>query len=107
MPSAFRYFVTVRRAIERPYSLFRRSATSSSESGLLLSSSSMILRTRSLTLCLDSTPPSSFSVPPVKKNLSGTIPCGVCAYYSLIARLTVETWIPNSSATSCIFSGLR
>ena len=50
--------------------------------------------------------PLDFVVPPTKKNLSGKIPRGVCAYLPATARLTVEMCTPTSSAISCMRSGL-
>ena len=67
---AFRYLVTVRRAMSSP-SAWSVAATSSSESGLLLSSFSITCRTRSFTLLRECIVPSVDRVPPVKKNFRG------------------------------------
>ena len=42
-----------------------------------------------------------------KKNLSGSTPRGVCTYFSLVTRLTVDSCMLMTSATSRSVSGLR
>ena len=43
----------------------------------------------------------------LKKYLSSKIPCGVCVYLFVVTRLTVDSCMPMSSATSRRFKGLR
>jgi len=105
-PRDLRYFVTVLLAMSNPCA-FKRSAISSSLKGDLGSSFSTISFTFCFTLTRDSEIPFVPSIAPVKKNLIGKIPRWLCAYFSAMARLTVETSIPSESATSCILSGLR
>ena len=45
--------------------------------------------------------------PDEKKYFSGNTPRGVCAYFSLVTRLTVDSCIPIASATSRNVSGFR
>ena len=58
-------------------------------------------------------PRADTSSPPVvvrpdeKKNLRGSTPRGVCTNFSLVTRLTVDSCMPITSATSRSVSGLR
>ena len=67
----------------------------------------MILRIFSFTLSLAIASPSTRLMLELKKYLSSKMPCGVCAYLLVVTRLTVDSCISMSSATSRRFSGFR
>ena len=67
----------------------------------------MMARMRSFTLSADTSSPSVLFRLEVKKYLSSKIPCGVCTYLFAVARLTVDSCMPMSSATSFSTSGFR
>ena len=64
-------------------------------------------RIRSLTLSAETSSPSVLLRLEVKKYLSSKMPCAVCTYLLAVARLTVDSCMPMSSATSFSTSGLR
>jgi hypothetical protein len=61
----------------------------------------------SFTLSADTSDPCPPRRLDVKKYLSSNVPCGVCTYLPAVARLTVDSCIPMSFATSFSTSGRR
>ncbi len=76
-------------------------------SGCFASSPTTIALMRSLTLSEDTSSPLPVLMLEVKKNFSSKMPCGVCTYLLAVARLTVDSCMPMSSATSFSTSGCR
>src|SRR6185436_12409102 len=99
MPISSRYFATVRRAMSI-CSLASISAMYWSLSGFLPSSLPMISRIFSLTLSAETSEPWPPRRLEVKKYLSSNVPCGVWTYLPAVARLTVDSCMPMSLATS-------
>ena len=106
MPISSRYFATVRRAMSI-CSLPSSSAMYWSLSGFFASSLAMISRIFSLTLSALTSEPWPPRRLDVKKYLSSNVPCGVCTYLPAVARLTVDSCMPMSSATSRSTIGRR
>jgi hypothetical protein len=65
----------------------------------------MMLRMRSFTLSADTSSPCPLRRLEVKKYLSSNVPWGVCTYLPAVARLTVDSCMPMSLATSFRTSG--
>src|SRR5579872_4072718 len=107
IPSISRYFATVRRAIWMPSRLARSSTICWSDSGLPLSSSSMIFLMACLTLSLAMSSSAMRRIEELKKYLSSNSPCGVWTYLLVVTRLMVDSCIPTVSATSLRIIGLR
>src|SRR6185295_3481547 len=105
IPIISRYFATVRRAMST-FSLPSISAMYWSLYGWRASSAWMISRIRCLTLSEETSSPPPARRLEVKKNLSSTVPCGVCTYLPEVARLTVDSCMPMSFATSFSTRGL-
>lgn len=109
MPSCSRYFATVRREISNPFS-FNTVTIAWSESGFRLSSPLISAEISFLTSALEaaSSPPAERTGKAVVKNVfNGKVPNGVSIYFSLTARLTVDSCIPMSSEISFIVSGFK
>ena len=68
--------------------------------GLRASSFAMISRIFSLTLSAETSDPCPPRRLEVKKYLSSNVPCGVWTYLPAVARLTVDSCMPMSFATS-------
>ena len=75
--------------------------------GLRGSSFSMILRMRCLIVTDDTASPYELLMPLWKKYFISNTPCGVCMYLFVTTRLTVDSCIPISFATSRSTSGRR
>ena len=71
------------------------------------SSALIISRIFLRTLSAETSSPSELRRLDVKKYLSSKIPCGVWAYLLAVARLTVDSCMPMSLATSFSTSGRR
>ena len=67
----------------------------------------MIRRIFSFTLSLAIASPCTRLMLELKKNFSSKMPWGVWAYLLVVTRLTVDSCMPMSSATSRRFSGRR
>ena len=94
------YFATVRRQICTP-SAVRRSVSSRSLRGFVFSSASMMARRRFLMLSAEIfSAASAFTIALEKKVCNGNTPRSHCKYFSLTARLTVDSWILSCSAIS-------
>src|SRR5512141_1040581 len=105
-PSWSRYFATVRRAICTPLS--RRMLTIAwSVSGCLGSSSCTSFSSWALMPRAETSSPSVVASPEEKKNLSGSTPRGVWTNFSLVTRLTVDSCMLMTSATSRSVRGFR
>ena len=76
-------------------------------SGLRGSSFSMIFRMRCLIVTDDTLSPYELLMPLWKKYFSSNTPCGVCMYLLFTTRLTVDSCMPMSLATSRSTSGRR
>ena len=96
----------VRRASMRP-SFWRMLTIFESLSGLRGSSFSMILRMRCLIVTDETLSPYELLMPLWKKYYISNTPWGVCMYLLLTTRLTVDSCIPMSLATSRSTSGRR
>src|SRR5215470_11402019 len=101
-----RYLATVRRESFCP-SLARVLAISSSVNGLRASSASIIFLILNLMILVETSSPSSLTMPSVKKRRSSITPCGVCAYLPLTTRETVERCMPMSSEMSFSIIGFK
>src|SRR5262252_6844169 len=101
-----RYLATVRRDSFWP-SLARVLAISSSVNGLRASSASIIFLILNLMIRVETSSPSSLTMPSVKKRRSSITPWGVCAYLPLTTRETVERCMPMSSEMSLSIIGFR
>src|SRR5262249_28234676 len=106
MRSSSRYFATVRRAMRRPSSL-RICTMAASDSGRRGSSSPTTFLMRSLTARDDTSSPWVELIPEWKKYFISNKPRGVCMYLWFTTRLTVDSCMPMSSATSFRMRGLR
>src|SRR5262249_20365338 len=106
IPINSRYFATLRRA-KSICSLPSSSAVYWSLSGFRGSSLAMVSRVFSLPLSALHPAPCPPRRLEVKKYLSSNVPCGVCTYLPAVARLTVDSCIPMSFATSFSTSGRR
>src|SRR4029079_4003811 len=105
-PSWSRYLATVRRAIWTPLS--RRMLTIAwSLSGCLGSSPWTSFWSGALMPRAETSSPSDVASPDEKKNLSGSTPRGVCTNFSFVTRLTVDSCMLITSATSRSVSGFR
>src|SRR5215208_4215555 len=105
-PSWSRYFATVRLAICTPLS-FRMFTIAWSVSGCFGSSFSTSFWIWSLMPRADTSSPAVVLSPEEKKNLSGSTPRGVWTNFSFVTRLTVDSCMLITSATSRRVSGLR
>src|SRR4029077_4834427 len=106
MLSSSRYLATVRRAIWIP-SRFRIRISSLSDSGRLGSSAWTICSIFRLTVREEMLSPYSRSIPLWKKNFIGKRPRWVWMYLLETPRLTVDSCMPMSSATSRSTIGRR
>src|SRR4029453_2058024 len=104
IPMISRYFATVLRAISMlsPANVW---AMCWSLYGRRGSSVSLIFLLFSFTDSAETPSPSEERMLEVKKYLSSRVPCGVCTYLLAVARLTVDSCIPMSFATSFRTSG--
>src|SRR4051812_11204460 len=105
-PSWSRYFATVRRAIWTPDSL-RMFTIAWSVNGCLGSSSATSFSICALMPRAETSSPAVVDNPDEKKNLSGSTPRGVCTNFSFVTRLTVDSCMLITSATSRRVRGLR
>jgi len=71
------------------------------------SSFAMSSRIRTFTLRLARSSPLRLWMALEKKNLSSTVPWGECMYLLVVTRLTVDSCMPMSSATSLRMRGRR
>ncbi len=101
-----RHLAIVRRASNRP-SRCRILTIFESDSGFFGSSASMILRMRCLIVTDETLSPYELLIPLWKKYFISNTPCGVCMYLLLTTRLTVDSCIPMSLATSRSTRGFR
>ena len=76
-------------------------------SGLRGSSFSMIFRIRCLIVTDETLSPYELLMPLWKKYFISNTPCGVCMYLFVTTRLTVDSCMPMSLATSRSTSGRR
>lgn len=106
MFSSERYFATVLLAKDMP-SFLSRFTISESERGDSGDSLAIKVATFSLILVFDMLFPSAVWYPEVKKYFTGRTPHGVCTYLLAMARLTVVSWTPTTSATWFMVRGLR
>src|SRR6185295_8420639 len=99
MRSSSRYLAMVRRAMRSP-SRPRICTMAASDSGCPASSSATAFLIFSLTVRDETSAPLSLTSPEWKKNRISKSPRGVCMYLWFTTRLTVDSCMPMSSATS-------
>jgi len=105
-PRCSRYLATVRRAILSPRAE-SRSTIRLSDSGRLSFSAATISWIICLTARAETSSPSSLSRPAEKKYFNANTPRGVCTYFCLVTRDTVDSCMSMALATCCSVSGLR
>src|SRR5688500_18975802 len=106
MASTSRYLATVRRAISVPCAL-SSSTIFWSEYGLRGSSCHTSCLMWCFTASLAVSSPDTRAMDELKKYFSSKMPCGVCTYLFVVTRLTVDSCIWMSSATSLRINGRR